>query len=102
MELDPMTILAPISPACNANPVPSANPRDSWPDWTDDDRWEPAPDPDDYRPTTEPDFIPTPEEESEAVGLLNESNDLGPNHLDWDAMANDSLATDRVCRGPIF
>jgi hypothetical protein len=33
-----------------APPAPPANPRDSWPEWTDADTWELGPDPDDAPP----------------------------------------------------
>jgi hypothetical protein len=102
-ELDPMSILAPITPARNVNSLASANPRDSWPDWTDDYRWDLAPVSDDYRPTAGPDFIPTSEEDAEAVELFNiPDHDSEPTDAEWDARADDAYAMDRVCSGPIL
>ena len=49
---------------------------------------------DDYRPTAGPDFMPTAEEEAEAAALLNDEPEP-----DWDALAEDSAAMDRVCLG---
>ena len=97
-----MTILAPIASDRNANPAAPANPRDSWPNWTDEDRWEPIPEPDDYRPPAGPDFTPTPEEEAEAVELLNNAGVPGLPDPNWDAKAEDAFAMDRVAAGPIF
>jgi hypothetical protein len=104
-----MTILAPIAPARNANPAKSTNPRDSWPDLTDDHRWELGPesdsDPesDDNRPTPEPEVVPTDEEEAEAVELLNandEDDDFDTRtDAEWEAMAEDAAAMDTVCSG---
>jgi hypothetical protein len=102
-----MTILAPIAHPRNANPTTSANPRDSWPDWTDELCWELGPDSDsesdDFRPTPDSDFTPTVEEEAEAVELLN-GNGNGDDFdtrtdAEWDALAEDSAAMDAVCSG---
>jgi len=96
-----MTILATTAPADNTNSATSANPRDSWPDWTDEDYWGLGPDsdPDDFRPTSDPDYVPTPEEEAEAVELLNNADDFGPADADWDTLAEAAYAMDRVCWG---
>jgi hypothetical protein len=53
------------------NPTTPANPRESWPAWTDEFRWEPTPDTDEPRPTIGPDFLPSVEDLAEAVALLN-------------------------------
>jgi hypothetical protein len=58
----------------NLTLIPSANPRDSWPSWTDESRWEPTPD-DEPRPTSGPDFHPSPDDLVEAVALLNADAD---------------------------
>lgn len=55
---------------------------------------------DDFRPTAGPDFTPTAEEEVEAAELFNAGDE--PNDADWDAMAKDAYAMDRVCSGPIL
>jgi hypothetical protein len=101
--------LAPIAPARNANPTTSANPRDSWPEWTDEVRWELGPDSDsdsesdDFRPTPNSEFTPTVEEEAEAVELLNGNGDGDDfdtrTDADFDAMAQDAAAMDAVCSG---
>jgi hypothetical protein len=53
-----------ILPRSTANVNPTTpNPRDSWPDWTDDYRWVPTPDADECRPSVAP-YVPTAVEES--------------------------------------
>ena len=100
-----MTILAPLAPARNANPIPSANPRDSWPEWTDGHCWELGPDSDsdsdDFRPTPDSDFTPTVEEEAEAAELLNGNGDDFDTRTDaeWEAMAEGAAAMEAICSG---
>ncbi len=84
-----MSILTLPAPARNVNPAASADPRDSWPDWTDSDRWELGPESDD--------FAPTPEDEAEAAELLN--GDGEPSDADWDCLAEDALHLEMVCSG---
>jgi hypothetical protein len=62
-------------------------------DWTDDDRWSTGPDPADAQHWAEqnPDHYfdgPTPDE---ALGDHSEP--------DWDGLAEESAALDRLCRG---
>ena len=98
-----MTILATIAPTRNANSATHANPRDSWPDWTDADRWELAPEADERRPTAGPDFVPTLEEVAEAAELIHGNDggsfDLDPTDAEWDAMAEDAQHLDAACSG---
>src|SRR4051794_11140156 len=60
-----MSILAAVAPSVNLNPARAANPRDSWPAWTDADVWELGPGPDggpapaESGPTAGPDFTPS-------------------------------------------
>jgi hypothetical protein len=69
----------------------TANPRDSWPDWTDESRWEPTPD-DEPRPTFGPDFHPSPEDLAEAVALLN----ADATDLDAEALADHWWLAERM------
>ena len=98
-----MTILATIAPTRNVNSATHANPRDSWPDWTDADRWELAPDPDTNRSKSDPEFAPTLEEEAEAAGMIHgnegEPFDIEPTDAEWEAMAEDAQALDAACSG---
>jgi hypothetical protein len=58
--------------ALAVKPATPKNPRDSWPDWTEDDRWKLGPDPyDEARPTSGPEFIPSPDDLAASVALLN-------------------------------
>jgi hypothetical protein len=56
-----------------------------------------APEADDFRPTAGPDYIPTAEEEAEAAELLN--GDYEPTDAEWEEMAEDAAAMDRVYLG---
>jgi hypothetical protein len=109
-----MIILAAVTVDVNpTTSTTSANPRDSWPEWTDQVRWELGPDfdsdseSDDFRPTPDSEFTPTDEEAAEAVELLNGNGDGNGNGDDfdartdaeWDAMAEDAAAMDAVCSG---
>ncbi len=51
-------------PVSLVNPTSAANPRDTWPDWTDGDCWE-------LGLGDAPDFIPSAEDMAEASELLN-------------------------------
>jgi hypothetical protein len=49
-------------------PVKAANPRDTWPDWTDADTWEPCPEPLDTTDFAEA-FEPTPKQLASLAGF---------------------------------
>ena len=71
--------------APKVTPDPAANPRDSWPDWTDEDRWEA----DGYTPTFD--------EEAEEAGYQAGLEGAGPcsSPTSWPGAARMAFATGR-------
>ncbi len=72
----------------------NVNPAETWPAWTDEDRWEPG-------PAEAGDFEPPAYEDERWWAEQNETwDDIEPDdEPDWDAMAADREADDRVCSG---
>ena len=72
-------------------PIVHAGTADAWPAWTDEDRWEAD---DDGGPADDYQSPPSAEDAEWAAENLND--DPEP---DWDAMAEESAAMDRLERG---
>ncbi len=83
-----MLTLAETTAAVNANPA------ESWPAWTDEYRWEPVPDDSGAFEN------PTPADEQWWAEQSETWDDIEPDdEPDWDAMAADREAVDKVCSG---